>query len=437
MSKFNLDGMINVLAGLGGKFDKANKSRFGNFVVLDDAELTRLWLGEGLGKKIVSAPADDMTRNWFTVPGDETNKIQQEMERLKTETIVNVATKWARLYRGSLIVMGLEDGGELHEPANLKNVKGIRWLRSYSASRIPITTQNVVKDPNSPFFDEIEVFPVRRFDGNEFKVHRSRCLIFKGEPIPDYSQDLAYNSFYWGLSILQSIYQRLMNYGSIEQSIVNLMMELTIGKFTLSNLAELLAANNTKAIYTRMNIINASKSILNSVLLGENEKYERDTASVAGVAEVMSMFMMSLSAVAEIPVTKLFGKSADGMNATGEGDSRDYYDMITSKQKTWLKPPLQYLVAIINSYMKATDDPSINFNSVWEPTQKELIEMKNKQAQTDGLYIDKGVLDSDEVRESRFENGYSFETTVDDADGLPKKNNPSKKKKPKEKEKEA
>ncbi|MHC4649101.1 MAG: hypothetical protein ACYTBJ_26925 [Planctomycetota bacterium] len=62
--------------------------------------------------------------------------------------------------------------------------------------------------------------------------------------------------------------------------------------------------------------------------------------------------------------------------------------------------------------------PRIEFNPVWEPTPTELLEMKKKQAETDKTYIDTGVLTAEEVRESRFENGYSFETQLQN--GKPK-----------------
>ena len=40
--------------------------------------------------------------------------------------------------------------------------------------------------------------------------------------------------------------------------------------------------------------------------------------------------------------------------------------------------------------------------------------MRKKQSEIDAAYIDRGVLSDEEVRKSRFENGYSFETTLSD-----------------------
>ena len=55
------DGWENLLAGLGRKQDKTTYSRVGLKHLLDDIELTAVWYGEGMGKKIITVVADDMT----------------------------------------------------------------------------------------------------------------------------------------------------------------------------------------------------------------------------------------------------------------------------------------------------------------------------------------------------------------------------------------
>jgi phage-related protein (TIGR01555 family) len=417
-SRDRSDGWYNILAGLGKRSDKAQRGIYREYTYLDDKELHNLWMGEGLAKKIVSVVADDMTRNWFSVSEDPDGKIQKELKRLNSETLVNEAIKWARLFRGSLIVMGANDGRDLEEPLAMKNVKTIDWLKVYPAPRIQILQTDIVTDPSSPWFEDVEIYPVQKLNGDYFKVHHSRCLVFRGDPVPHISSGtIDFQTLYWGSSILQAVWDRLRNYSQIEHSVANLMLEVIIGVYKLSGLAEILAEGDVDAVYNRLEIINASKSLINGVLLGENEDFLRNTANLTGIPETIDRFMMNLSAVAEIPVTRLFGRSPAGENATGEGDLRTYYDMVDSKQNTWLKPPLQYLVKIISGYVKGEAEPGIDFNPVWEPTQKETIEMRDKQSQTDERYINTGVLDTDEVRASRFEHGYSFDTSVEPREG--------------------
>lgn len=415
MSLFNLDGWKNIIAGLGKRFtDKTRHTQIGDYEMLIDENLTALWLGEGLGKKIVSSVADDMTRNWIEIQNDEKDEIQKELTRIEAETKVNEALKWMRLYRGSLIIVGVNDGRELDQPLGTTFDK-IEWLKVYAAPRVKIDQTHIVTDPESPYFEDVEIFPVQKLNGDIMNVHHSRCIVFKGDPTPNtHGQEIDFQNLYWGTSILQSIWERLKNLGAVEQGIANLMMEVIIGKYKLSGLADILAANNVEAVYNRMEIINSSKSVINGVLLGENEDYVRDSANLSGIPDTMDRFMIMVSAVSEIPVTRLFGRSPAGENATGDADLRTYYDMVQSKQKTTLMPPLQLLVNMINKYTETAKegDAVIEFNPVWVPTQKEMIEMRDKQSQTDERYVNMGVLDAEEIRTSRFENGYSFETEL-------------------------
>jgi hypothetical protein len=58
---------------------------------------------------------------------------------------------------------------------------------------------------------------------------------------------------------------------------------------------------------------------------------------------------------------------------------------------------------------------SFAFNPLWQPTEGEKIDARNKQAQTDQIYITQQVLHPEEVRSSRFGGDtYSPETTLDE-----------------------
>lgn len=398
------DGWLNLLAGLGKKnSDKTKSTQVDVPYVFEDEELSSLYDGEGLGARIVDIIPNDMTRAGWEILNDDDNLIKKEMERLSAEVHLNKALKYARLYRGAIIVLVTKNS--LDSPFT-KRSGPIRQLRVYSAARMPIISTEMITDSNSPYFEDFEYFPVELRDGTLITVHRSRCLVFRGELTSD-SFDLDFKYRYWGFSIFQRIYERLSYYGSGEQGVANLLLEFIIGKYKLSNLAQLLMQNTSESlskIYNRMEIINASKSIINGVLLGENEDYVRDTANVSGLADLIDRQMMNLCSVCDIPVTRLFGRSAAGMNATGEGDLTNYYDGISSRQDLILLPELQELVNYIGSYVypESVVDYPIEFNSLWEPTQKEQAEIDKLYADTYNIYMMNQVLDADQVQNKVF-----------------------------------
>jgi len=383
--------------------DKTRHNTFDGYEIFDDDFLSNAYDGDGLITKIVNVIPDDMTRAGWRITNDDDNLIWNEMIKMGAAKAINKALKYARLYRGSIIVM-VTDRGRLEEPIP-KGAK-LQQLRVYSASRIEISAINIIKDPNSIYFDDFDSFYIRTLSGDPFQVHRSRCLVFKGELTSDSGNlDLQYR--YWGFSTIQKIWERVSNLASTEQSVANLMMELVIGKYSLSNLAAILAQSTQEALtqlYTRIEIINASKSIINAVLLDKDEDYTRDSANVSGMSDIIDRIMMFVSTVSEIPVTRLFGRSPAGLNATGESDERNYYDKVSSMQETILDAELKKLIGVIKGYISPNtlEESDIIYNSLWEPTQKEKAEIDYIKAQTDALYITNGVILPDEIMKQRF-----------------------------------
>jgi len=192
--------------------------------------------------------------------------------------------------------------------------------------------------------------------------------------------------------------------GGAMQGVSNIIYEFIIGKYKFSNMAEMLAAGNEGKLVKRMQIINMSKSVINGVMLGKDEDYIRESANVGGLADLIDRIMMLLSGVTSIPVTRLFGRSPAGMNATGDSDLSTYYDMVRSKQKTDLQPNLQKFIIMLATVLKFKGTPSFKFNPLRQSTPKEQAEIEKLEADTyyvnaqaDAVYITNQVLSPEEV----------------------------------------
>lgn len=415
LSLFKMDGWTSVLSGLGGKSDKTKSTNIGAPCFLDERELNDLWIEDGLAKMVVTAFPDDMTREGFTVPEDTENTLVSEFQRRGFAKAVILALYWARLQGGSIIIKHYEGDGLLDTPATTSQ-KTIKKLVVYAKDSIEFSSTDIVTDPTSPYFDQIEYYNVRSNNtGTPFKVHASRVIEVKGEPCP---KDSRYNMEYryWGLSAIQAGKDQLVHLEGGLQGISHLLQEVVIGKYTITGLAKILSdKDGVEKVYRRLEVINASKSIINGVLLGENEKYERDSITFSGVPDVVDRLMMMVSAVYGYPVTRLFGRSPAGQNSTGESDLQNYYDKVVSQQKDDLLPIHMDIMSDLNAELKVIPETelTIKYNPVWTPSEKDLIDMRKKQAETDKIYMETGVLDAEEVQESRFtEAGYSFETTA-------------------------
>ena len=215
--------------------------------------------------------------------------------------------------------MGVNDGHDLVEPVVETSIKSVDWLRVFDRTSAYITSYHFNDDPTSERFNEVEYLTITPQWGASFNVHVSRCLIFKGIPVPQRINSTS-DFWYWGMSVLQQIWDDLKNFGAGVNHINKLLYEFVIGKYKLKGLATLLAEGNEDKLRTRMSAINVSKSIINAVLLDSEEDFIRDSVSVTGIPDLLDRYMMFLAGVSGYPVTRLFGRSPAGQNATGESD---------------------------------------------------------------------------------------------------------------------
>jgi phage-related protein (TIGR01555 family) len=409
----NADNWSNIMTGLHQAKDKTKYTTFSGYTVLDDGMLAELWVGDGLGSIIVRTPADDMTREWITITNDTDKVIDSVLDDLDAQQHINLVLKWVNLFGGGVTVLGINDGGQLEEPVNINQIKSVDWLRTYDRTECAITEFHFNMDKESKNFGELEYITIQPKYNAPYVVHIDRLLIWKGLPVPNRME--TGNFYYWGMSKLQVVWNQLSNLGAGMDHIVTLLYEFVIGKYKIDGLSQIISENNKQQAETIMSIIEMAKSTINGVMLDSKDDYSRDSANVAGLADILDRFMMMLSGVTGIPITKLFGRSAAGMNATGEGDERNYFNDIKSEQKSRMTKNLMKLVNYINIGLgNKVSDPAIEYNSLFQQTQKEELECKKLQMEIDVGYINSGVLANDEVAESRFGGeGYSYDTEID------------------------
>lgn len=416
------DGWLNVLTGLGRrKIDKSQSVEVAQARLLTDREMAQLYAGDGIGARVVDCVAEDAARNGFTIDDDDAEEsLLKLVNKLKVPRTLQTAHVFQRAFAGALIVAEFErDNDSLDKPVSASAV--VRGFKVYGAPRVNLGASVFATDPRSPFFEDVEVYNVSKRYGGSFDVHASRCRAIKGVAVPDVPE-MSYNNeqLYWGMSAVQRPFNALGNLGAFVQGIGHLGQEMVIGKYRIANLEKLLLANDVKAVQTRMELINMSKSVLKAVLLGKDEEYTRDSLTFAGVPDVFDRLAQVVSGATGIPLTKLFGRSAAGMNASGEGDSRDYYDKVKAEQTNVLQEPLEWMVSLVGRSVRGGNGTSrsITFNPVWTPSQKEELEMRERQQKIDAGYIADQVYSSVECRESRFKGGYSFETKFEDPEDM-------------------
>jgi len=412
-----VDGWLNLFSSMGGGKDRTTNTKHSAGALLTQGDLEILYRDNGFAKKIIDLPAYEMTREWIQIENDTENYGLQKLGKLKAKTTFRDFVKWGNLFGGSIIVMGIDDGGDLESPLNEDGIRSVEFLRVYDRFQVHWATADVNQNPESPYYGEPEFYTVQSYTtGTQFRVHTSRVLRYDGSDVPEKSR--AQNNG-WGDSVLQALYDELREYGIVKSSVVSIVQDFVQTLLQIEGLTDLISSGKEDIVKKRMDIIDMSRSVNNTILLDKDENFTKSASTVTGLDQLMNQFSLALSGVTGIPLTKLFGQAPAGLNATGESDIRNFYDEIKSKQEEILLPNIERLFYLIQLAKKGdykgkvNEEAVVSFNPLWQMTDQQEADWKYKIAQTDELYIKNGVLAPEEVAVCRFDGSYSADTVID------------------------
>lgn len=397
------DGWENIMTGLGVTgFDKRKNTEFKTSPILTPADLRDIYRGNGIGKRIVELPTREMMRPGFDIKGDEERKVQGIFEERGIHKQVANMIRWSRLFGGAIGVMGLQDGLLLDQPLNEKAIKKVEFLHVFDRDHVSWSGTDLYNDPRNPKYGRPKWYHVSpATTGRPFTVHESRVVILDGLPVDDTAR---IENQGWGDSALQSAFESLRAIGASMAGTEIVIDDFITAVLKIKNLGDLTAAGNWKYLKERLNYLDMSKHLLNTMLIdGTFEEYEKKASSVAGLPDLLDRFALALSADTGIPQTLLMGRSPAGLNATGDSDIRNWYDQIAQDQRDLLNPIYERLIRLTflsKEYGgKEPKDWEIVWRPLWQPTKKEQAETDKLESETLTNYADLGAISGEEVRE--------------------------------------
>ncbi len=93
-----------------------------------------------------------------------------------------------------------------------------------------------------------------------------------------------------------------------------------------------------------------------------------------------------------VPVTRLLGQSLAGLSATGDSDTRNYYDMIAARQELDLRPQLERLDRLILASEGLDPDAvSFAFRPLWQMDASTAATVALTKAQATQIYAGLGL----------------------------------------------
>ncbi len=414
------DGWMNVLTGLGicGR-DKKQNASFQISNIFNRSQLDQMYRSDGVVRLIIDLFANEMIRQGWIIEGDAEGKLINKLEELKVNEAMTNLIKWARLFGGGICIMGIADGLPLDQPVDEAGLRDVQWLRVFDRYQAFSRDGTFESDLNSPNYGFPNVYTINdNRTGAIFFVHYSRILRMDWNILPPRWQNFNQG---WGDPLIQTIYEELRNYSTAFSNTATIFEDFVNTILYIPNLSQIIASQcGDNQVMQRLNILNLTKSNMNTAVVDGDERYEKLTTNVTGIAELLDRFMIALSAVTRIPVTLLFGRSAAGFNATGDNDVRNFYDAVKQEQEAKLRGCLEKLIRYV---MISKDGPfngvepdnwSLQFVPLWQNTEEQDALVRKIVAETDAIYIDRGVLSPAEVAVSRFGgNSWSMNTEID------------------------
>ena len=415
------DGYVNLLNKYGTKQDNSEAYKFEREPVIPDMQLTGLYEGNGLFSKIIDTPAEEALKHGFdlNLKSNEMNAFVDEvLDDLEWDEKATTAIKWARLYGGALIVMLIDDGRGLEEPVDWEHIRSIDELRVYERSIVQPDYASLYQQDYGgkgvgnrvSKFGQPEYYYVSSIYGS-FKVHESRCLVFRNGVLPEQTSNATY--LFWGMPEYVRIRRALRETVTAHTDSVKLLERSVQAIYSMKGLASLLTTDDGEnQVLKRLQLVDTSRGLLNSIAIdSEGEQYDFKTFQFSGVKDVIDATCNMLSALTNIPQTILFGRSPAGMNATGDSDFESYYNFVEKIQRLMLKRNLRTLLDVVfragiaSGDVAEEPDYKLEFKPLWSlsDTEQTTVDQTKAQtalvkAQTAQAYVDMQALDPTEVR---------------------------------------
>lgn len=382
-----LDAFTNMLARLGaGTPNLLEGTEYTTErMTRDFATLNALYRESWIVRRIVDVIPADMLKNWITItsgiePAVE-KKISLALRRTQLIDKLKRGMQWGRLYGGALGIMLVKhQGNDLTTPLRLDYIMpgDFAGMLIFDRWNGVSPSSELVDDVTDPEYSYPKYYTISDpTNGGMVQIHHSRCIRFPGNLLP-YWEELS--ELQWGASVIEPVMDDLKKRDNVSWNIAQLTFMANLRVLKMEDLGQLLASTDAISQRELYNTIQAQNILMSNMglqIMDSKDSMETHQYTFGGLADVYQQFLMDIAGAAEMPVTKLFGRSPAGLNATGQSDLQNYYDMIAEKQESYLRPILNKVLPpfIISTLGSMPDDFDFDFDPVAEPSDKERAEL--------------------------------------------------------------
>lgn len=353
--------------------------------------LNNLYRTNWLVQNIVATIPEDVTKKWFRVTTEmdpkKLEKIARVQRQVKLRESINDAFKWGRLYGGAAAFIKIANQPNLELPLDLDTImpdsfKGLfvvdRWSGVYPGNEL-------IDDINDPDFGLPMYYEIRDNQGvARYRVHHSRVIRFTGRKLPFFE---AITELYWGQSEIEAIYQDIQKKDNVSFNMASLTFKANLDVMAIDNLEQLTGLGGMEAQRRFWSVMQAQSVVQSNLgvrVVNKNDQFQQYQYNFAGLREVYEALLLDVAGASRIPATKLFGRSPQGMNATGKSDLKNYYEYCEQVREADFVPIVDRLLPImaISCWGKIPDDLDAAYDPIETPSADELATLTQKKVDT-------------------------------------------------------
>jgi len=432
----------NTATGMGvhGR-DPFTSTQVGQVRLLSEVELRSLYRGSWLIRRIIDAPANDMTRKGVELVihegGDEqdaaaaiaiynqgSQNASPYSRQMSGHDAFRKAKQYADLFGRAYIVLRVNGSENPEKPLRkVRSFEGFSVLDRYQL-RPDFTTIN----PSDPEFYRIARTEGRDNANQDFRfnqrIHHSRVLVFDGAEIHPYDQQLEGDAGHD--SVIQGIFEIFNRHYMAKDAISKGLQTYSLIKVSIDGLVDVLAGPGGETALTNMMNSIAQMMSLHKVLVQDAQTSNSDfqERSFTGVKENFQSIVDELTAATGLPFYKIWGTVGKSALAdSGGAETRAYAEQVQAWQaQDFMSNHRIVFHAIFEALGTVPSNWEIEYPSIYTETPQEKQENKKGQAETFKLLIESGAVSADEVRMA-ISTGQDIENVIEVATAAPNDRN--------------
>lgn len=337
----------------------------------------------------------------------------------KAQTIAN-------LHGGAGLVLFIDDGNMMNfeQPVQPENIKFLKGMRLFDRWDLYPDIENHEGELEPEYY----ILNGGRNSKKSLRIHKSRVLAFHGPLVSDY---VSYLSDGWkGDTLVRSIIEASKAYVSAHNlaghslqsfEVLNLKIDSFYDKLAADNQAMGMNGSYESSLRDRSEALLSGLSNYNLLVTDQGrEDLDYIQRQFSGVSDILESLEEYLAAAVGIPKFLLFQRYGSKMGQLGEHEQRSFGQIINSVQQECFQEPMELILYYIFKSKYGPTNGEVpegwkwKWNSVREPTERELAEVREIDSRTFTNHLRAGVLYPNEIRQSVYGGAeYSREINID------------------------